>query len=212
MATLVTFVPEDPTHPGWDVFGVGLDSRGHFIHEVLARATEPMALIEIASQAKTFAIDGGYPVKENTFSTQTTRNHLVYLRDKPDKGYVEQVNDGRWQLTERAKLRLKNPNSAVPNGTNSANSPDTRVVDEKCRLVLPKEFANCTVILERVSDSELRIRRSVVIAEADLPFLEDSLQPLSDRDRDLFLSLIENPPKQNQALRDAIQRYDKANE
>ena len=33
------------------------------------------------------------------------------------------------------------------------------------------------------------------------------LQPLSNRDRDIFLHLIENPPEPNAAFREAAKRY-----
>jgi hypothetical protein len=36
---------------------------------------------------------------------------------------------------------------------------------------------------------------------------ESLLSPLSDRDRDLFIELLQNPPKPTQALLDAIRRY-----
>lgn len=38
---------------------------------------------------------------------------------------------------------------------------------------------------------------------------EEPLQPLSDRDRDLFLDLIENPPEPNAAFRKAAEAYRK---
>jgi len=42
-----------------------------------------------------------------------------------------------------------------------------------------------------------------VIPEDEIRFAEESAQPLSDRDRDLFLSLLENPPPPNQSLQEA---------
>jgi hypothetical protein len=45
---------------------------------------------------------------------------------------------------------------------------ETRTTDSKGRLVLPKEFANATVIVDRVNDMEIRVRRAKVIAEDDL--------------------------------------------
>jgi hypothetical protein len=50
---------------------------------------------------------------------------------------------------------------------------ETRTTDAKGRVCLPKAFANATVIIERVSDTELRLRRAVVVPEvgstADIP-------------------------------------------
>ncbi len=37
--------------------------------------------------------------------------------------------------------------------------------------------------------------------EGDLPFIEEAMAPLSDRDRDVFLALLDNPPPPNDALR-----------
>ena len=77
----------------------------------------------------------------------------------------------------------------------------TQTTDEKARINLPKNFANSTVLVEQVSDTELRIRKARVIPEDELPFAEEAMAPLSDRDRDFFLALLENPPPANDALR-----------
>jgi hypothetical protein len=60
------------------------------------------------------------------------------------------------------------------------------------------------VIVEQVSDTELRIRKARVIPEDDLPFFEEAMAPLSDRDRDVFLALLDNPPTPNVALRNLL--------
>ena len=73
--------------------------------------------------------------------------------------------------------------------------------DEKARITLPQSFANSTVLVEQVSETELRIRKARVTPEDDLPFVEEALTPLSDRDRDAFLALLDNPPPPNDALR-----------
>lgn len=84
---------------------------------------------------------------------------------------------------------------------------ETRTTDSKGRLVLPKAFANATVIIEQVSETELRVRRARVIAEDDLAFAEESATNLSDKDRDRFLSLIMNPPAPTAALKKAASRH-----
>lgn len=84
---------------------------------------------------------------------------------------------------------------------------ETRTTDSKARLVLPKGFANATVIIEQVSDTELRICRTRVMAEDELTFAEESVVPLSDRDRDHFLALIANPATPTPALRQAASRH-----
>src|SRR5258708_31747692 len=77
----------------------------------------------------------------------------------------------------------------------------TYTTDEKARITLPKHFANSTILVEHVSETEVRIRKARVIAEDDLPFVEEAMAPLSDRDRDIFLALLDNPPPPNDALR-----------
>ncbi len=76
----------------------------------------------------------------------------------------------------------------------------THTTDEKARINLPKNFANSTVLVEQVSDTELRIRKARVIPEDELPFVEEAMAPLSDRDRDVFLALLDSPPPPNDAL------------
>jgi hypothetical protein len=77
----------------------------------------------------------------------------------------------------------------------------THTTDEKARINLPRNFANSTVLVEQISDTELRIRKARVIPEDDLPFVEEAMPPLSDRDRDVFLALLDNPPPPSDALR-----------
>ncbi|OWK36026.1 DUF1778 domain-containing protein [Fimbriiglobus ruber] len=84
---------------------------------------------------------------------------------------------------------------------------ETRTTDAKARLVLPKSFANATVIVEFVSETEVRIRRAKVVAEDDLLFAEESASPLSDRDRDRFLELLAAPPAPTPALKKAAARH-----
>jgi hypothetical protein len=80
----------------------------------------------------------------------------------------------------------------------------TRATDAKGRVSLPKSFANATVIIERVSDPELRIRKARVIPEDEVRFAEESDRPLSDRDRDTFLAMLEEPPRPKAALVKAL--------
>lgn len=79
----------------------------------------------------------------------------------------------------------------------------TRTTDRKARLGLPKAFANTTVIIEQVSETELRIRKAQVIPEDEMRFTEESAAPLTDQDRDRFLALLDNPPPPNKDLRRA---------
>ena len=88
-----------------------------------------------------------------------------------------------------------------------AAAKEVRTTDAKARVSLPKSFANATVIVEEISETEVRIRKAKVIAEDDIVFAEEVRKPLSDRDRDLFLAMLENPPKANEALKKAIAKH-----
>jgi uncharacterized protein (DUF1778 family) len=83
---------------------------------------------------------------------------------------------------------------------------ETRTTDAKARLVLPMAFANATVIIEQLSDTEVRVRRANAAAEDDLPFAEETATPLTDRDRDRFLELLAHPPAPTLALQAAAAR------
>jgi hypothetical protein len=85
----------------------------------------------------------------------------------------------------------------------------TRTTDRKGRVTLPKGFAASTVVIEQLSDTELRIRKAKVIPEDQIRFYEESASPLSDRDRDVFLALLDKPPAANRAFRRAAVRYKK---
>jgi hypothetical protein len=80
-------------------------------------------------------------------------------------------------------------------------SPITRSTDAKGRISLPKAFANATVIIEQVSESELRIRKARVIPEDELRFSEEAPIVLGDEERGRFLRALDRPPKPNAALR-----------
>ena len=86
----------------------------------------------------------------------------------------------------------------------------TRNTDPKGRVSLPKAFANSTVIIEQVSGTELRIRKAQIISENETRVDEGFTNSLSDRDRDLFLSLLDRPPAANEALRRAAAASKKA--
>ncbi len=78
---------------------------------------------------------------------------------------------------------------------------ETRSTDAKGRVSLPKAFANATVIIEQVSENELRIRKARVVPEDEMRFAEETPIVLSDRERQQFLQALENPPKPNATLR-----------
>lgn len=86
---------------------------------------------------------------------------------------------------------------------------ETRSTDAKGRISLPKAFANATVIIEQVSETEVRIRKAVVIPEDEVRFYEETATLLTDRDRDRFLDLLDNPPRANKALKRAAKQHAK---
>jgi hypothetical protein len=100
-------------------------------------------------------------------------------------------------ITDTGKI---NEDKHHPKG-DAAVTVRTHTTDAKARINLPKDFANSTVLVEQVSDTELRIRKARVIPEDDLPFAEEAIAPLSDRDRDIFLALLDSPPPPKDALR-----------
>ena len=84
---------------------------------------------------------------------------------------------------------------------------ETRSTDAEGRIYLPEGFANATVIVEQVSDTEVRIRKSPITLE-EIEFSEETVTLLTDRDRDRFLELLDNPPEANAALRLAAEKRD----
>lgn len=108
---------------------------------------------------------------------------------------------GKPHLTALPHRAILNPDSWV---LGEGTDVETRSTDAKGRISLPKSFANATVVMELVSETEVRIRKAVVIPEDQVRFYEETAAPLSDRDRDRFLDLLDNPPPANAALRRAV--------
>ena len=75
-----------------------------------------------------------------------------------------------------------------------------RFTDKKARLILPARFASSAVLVEEVSENELRIRKAVILPEDEVRFTEENRLALSDEDRDFVLSLLAAPPKANADL------------
>ena len=55
-----------------------------------------------------------------------------------------------------------------------------RFTDKKARLILPARFANSAVLIEEVSENELRVRKAVILPQDDVPFTEENRPALSD--------------------------------
>jgi hypothetical protein len=77
----------------------------------------------------------------------------------------------------------------------------TRSTDAKGRVSLPRAFANATVIIEQLSETELRIRKAHVIPEDEIRFSEEATIVLADAERERFLQALDHPPEPNAALR-----------
>ena len=84
---------------------------------------------------------------------------------------------------------------------------ETCISDADARVALPTGFANATLIIEQLSDVEVRIRKTAAIQYDETPFAEERMTVLSDRDRDRFLELLDNPPGPNAALRKALAEH-----
>ena len=86
---------------------------------------------------------------------------------------------------------------------------EIRQADSKGRVTIPS-LANATIIVERVHDTEFRIRKAQVIPERDLEFPEDrGPLELSARDAEKFLAALENPPAPNRAAKRAAREFSK---
>jgi uncharacterized protein (DUF1778 family) len=84
-----------------------------------------------------------------------------------------------------------------------------RTADSKGRVALPG-FANAMLIIERIDETEYRVRKAKVIAEKDLHFHEEDFPvKLSERDAAKVVEALENPPAPNRAARRAAKRFRK---
>jgi hypothetical protein len=80
----------------------------------------------------------------------------------------------------------------------------TRTTDDKARVSLPRSFANATVLIQEISETELLIRKAQVIPEEEIGYAEDTQTTLTERDRDRFLALLDEPPAPSPALKKAV--------
>jgi len=82
-----------------------------------------------------------------------------------------------------------------------------KFTDKKGRLILPARFANSAVLIEEISETELRVRKAAVVPEDELPFAEEHSRPLPDEDRDFILALLAKPPQANTQLKKAAREH-----
>jgi hypothetical protein len=82
-----------------------------------------------------------------------------------------------------------------------------RTADGKGRVALPG-FANATLIIEKVDDTEYRVRKARVIPEKELRFHEEDFPlKLSARDAARVVEALAKPPAPNKAARRAAKRF-----
>jgi hypothetical protein len=87
--------------------------------------------------------------------------------------------------------------------------PIIRTADSKGRVVFAG-FANATLIIEKVDDTEYRVRKARVIPEKELRFSEEDLPlELSPRDAAELIEVLKNPPAPNVAARRAARKFKK---
>ncbi len=87
------------------------------------------------------------------------------------------------------------------------SSVSPQYTDSNARLVLPARFANSAVVVEEVSETELRVRKTEAVPEEEAAFAEEQRSPLEDEDRDFLLSLLAAPPKANSELKKAAAEH-----
>ncbi len=83
---------------------------------------------------------------------------------------------------------------------------ELRETDGKGRVTLPRGYANATLLIEVVSDVELRIRKAKVVplaagSETEPRFDEEEPLVLSGEEMAHFLAALDRPPQANAALK-----------
>ena len=79
---------------------------------------------------------------------------------------------------------------------------EIRESDARGRITLPRGFANSTLLIERVSDVEVVIRKAKVVPlePGQQTDMELGLIRLSPEEFDAFAAALDNPPAPNDAL------------
>lgn len=66
----------------------------------------------------------------------------------------------------------------------------TRKVDARARVVLPEDFANQLVVMERIGDNELRLRKKKSLAELVAQITPDNLHGEWDTGRPVGREIV----------------------
>lgn len=83
---------------------------------------------------------------------------------------------------------------------------EMQTADALARVTLPAEFAEKTVVVERLSQSEVRIRKLGEEGDELSMLPENNITTLSNGERDRFVELIVSPQTANPALCKAISK------
>lgn len=85
--------------------------------------------------------------------------------------------------------------------------PIVRTADSKGRIALPG-FANATLIIEQIDETEYRVRRARVIPEKDLHFHEEDFPlQLTAAEGAQVVEALKKPPTPNRAAKRAARRF-----
>lgn len=104
MEQRIVTILDDRGHPGKDIFGRGINTRQHYLHCIMALASDALGPTEIGHRAKRLAKLSKYRrIRPNTFSQQVTESHLLNYMKK--QGLARPLN-GKWKLTAKAKKLL----------------------------------------------------------------------------------------------------------
>lgn len=91
----------------------------------------------------------------------------------------------------------------------NSNKQIIRTADSKGRVTFPG-FANATLIIEQVDETEYRVRKAAVLPEKDLHFHEEDFPvELSERDATQLAEALENPPPPNKLARATARKFRK---
>ena len=89
---------------------------------------------------------------------------------------------------------------------------DESAAEEEARISFRVDHSTMSLIERAASYSGETVAAyaiSALIRDAQMVVHEHENMLLSDRDRDLFLSLLDNPPEPNEALRRAAREYER---
>jgi len=101
----------------------------------------------------------------------------------------------------------KSPDRSQRSCWNKFMTTQTRTADDRGRVTLPKSFANRTVLIQQINETEVRVCLVSESRSRRTTFIEETSWPLSDAARDQFLKLLDAPPKPNAELKRALNRH-----